>query len=329
MRKFKTDEIQSNRYRFIDERRQRDFALHSTRETIHAQSATSVPTAAATQSVAVDLTRLPLGDNKVTATTPQQGYLYVCNARGNNVGGGAFKEGSWINSANGTWDSTAKLSVQGAVEWPYAKFIISSTDTSRVLTGNGLPTNATTGTFPIRSSDPAYNYDRNPNTIKDHSISYTLPLDPTPAVKPSCVSGGPIGVMTNGVVFFSPVDAENRDAAAHEIQDNCAGHPEMNGTYHYHSLSPCVDDTVDSNLVGYAIDGYGLYGFKGDKEYTNADLDVCHGLTSEVMWNGKLTRIYHYQATHEFPYTIGCFHGTPITLAGGPGAGIPLPPPKP
>jgi hypothetical protein len=42
------------------------------------------------------------------------------------------------------------------------------------------------------------------------------------------------------------------------------------------------------------------------------------------MWNGKLTRIYHYIATLEYPYTVGCFRGTPISSGhGGGGAGLP------
>ena len=45
---------------------------------------------------------------------------------------------------------------------------------------------------------------------------------------------------------------------------------------------------------------------------TDANLDKCHGRTSTVMWNGKETRIYHYDATLEYPYTVGCYHGTPI-----------------
>jgi hypothetical protein len=45
---------------------------------------------------------------------------------------------------------------------------------------------------------------------------------------------------------------------------------------------------------------------------TNADLDVCHGTTSKIKLDGKLQRSYHYVATREFPYTIGCFRGTVI-----------------
>ena len=43
---------------------------------------------------------------------------------------------------------------------------------------------------------------------------------------------------------------------------------------------------------------------------TNKDLDACHGTTSKVWFNGKHVRMYHYVATHEFPYTVGCFRGT-------------------
>ena len=35
-----------------------------------------------------------------------------------------------------------------------------------------------------------------------------------------------------------------------------------------------------------------------------------------------MTRIYHYVATLEYPYSVGCFRGTPIqTGRGGPPGG--------
>jgi hypothetical protein len=45
-----------------------------------------------------------------------------------------------------------------------------------------------------------------------------------------------------------------------------------------------------------------------------------------VLWNGKETVIYHYDATIEYPYTVGCFRGTAIS-AGGHGG--PPGPPRP
>lgn len=46
---------------------------------------------------------------------------------------------------------------------------------------------------------------------------------------------------------------------------------------------------------------------------TNADLDRCHGRTSPVLLDGEVVTTYHYSATLEFPYFIGCFTGTPVS----------------
>src|SRR5438552_2085671 len=91
--------------------------------------------AAANVYAAVDLTKLPLGDSKVTSTTPQVGYLYVCNM--GKTGGGAQANGPWIQGS--TWDSTQKLKVSGSVAWPSATGTFTISGTSRVFSGNDLP----------------------------------------------------------------------------------------------------------------------------------------------------------------------------------------------
>jgi hypothetical protein len=115
--------------------------------------------------------------------------------------------------------------------------------------------------------------------------------------------------------------------------------------YHYHNLSPCATDAAlgHSALVGYALDGFGIYGHHGEngKALTNADLDVCHGHTHEIEWDGKTVEMFHYHATAEFPYTVSCFRGTAVRMniggtggqqqqgggqfngGGQPGAGVP------
>jgi hypothetical protein len=115
---------------------------------------------------------------------------------------------------------------------------------------------------------------------------------------------------------------------AHEVKDECDGHPQISGFYHYHSLSDCIEDTSTSghsSLVGYAFDGYGIYGYYGEDgaEVTNEDLDQCHGHTHVIEWDGQMVEMYHYHATHEFPYVVGCFHGEPAvrTLSSGEGMG--------
>ncbi len=62
-------------------------------------------------------------------------------------------------------------------------------------------------------SDPAYEYDRNPNSISEYGLQGALSANPKRNSKPSCV-GGTIGVMKNGVPLFSAFDAGGRDAIA-------------------------------------------------------------------------------------------------------------------
>lgn len=260
----------------------------------------------------VDPTHLELGE---TVTSPTADGLWSCQSNYDSSAAGAQAEGPWFNG-DGTWDSTKKISVDGSVTWPNASFSITKSDGKRVISSNDLPTDHATGTFPVSSGDDAYQYDRNPNSISAQSISIELPLNPTVNDEPSCV-GGEVGVLKSGVALFNAVDAGGRDAVAYEVQDSCEGHPQMAGLYHYHSGSPCVIADLDSGkgqskLIGYAFDGFGIYGPRGadGKELTNADLDECHGITSKVKFNGKKQKIYHYVANQEYPYTVGCFRGT-------------------
>ncbi len=126
--------------------------------------------------------------------------------------------------------------------------------------------------------------------------------------------------MNDGVVLFNSLDDAGLDAVAHETQDSCDGHPSGGEIYHYHNVSNCTieKETGASTLVGYALDGFGIY-VERDSDGnlpTNADLDECHGRTSEVMWDGELKTMYHYSATHEYPYTVGCFMGSPVVGRG-------------
>jgi hypothetical protein len=128
---------------------------------------------------------------------------------------------------------------------------------------------------------------------------------------------GMIGVALNGVAIFNALDAGGRDAVAHEVQDACSGHPQMSGEYHYHGPSACLpNESGNEVLIGYALDGFGIYSLydANGRELTNADLDDCHGRVSEVEWDGKRAVMFHYVLTREYPYTVGCFRGTPESL---------------
>jgi hypothetical protein len=264
-------------------------------------------------SAPVDQTKLPIGTPHVSTEAPAVGDLFACDA-GNANGGGAFAVGPWIDEEAGTWDATEKVSVQGEVSWPMAAYDEAVEGEIRTITSNGLPVGEVTGTFPIAADDPAYSYDRNPNSIAETAIEVTLPVSPEAAATPSCLGKGTIGVLRNGVALYAPIDERNRDAVAYETQDACDGHPQQASTYHYHDIPTCIRDasTGSSTVVGFAYDGYPIVVERdGDGELpTNDDLDECHGRTSPIELDGEITTIYHYSATSEFPYAVGCFHGT-------------------
>ncbi len=270
----------------------------------------------------LDVHRLPLGDGRVSAT-PRPGFVMSCRMQFRQ--GGAQHVGPWIHGT--TWDLTGKVTVRGRVTWPEAQFAITTDDAgrvvSRLVTGNGLPVDTPTGQFPIARDDPAYQIDRNPNDVRPQDVRLVLPRDPVRAASPSCVPMGMIGVALNGVAIFNALDDAGRDAVAHEVQDLCNGHPQMRGEYHYHGPSPCLPGEPGRNmLIGYALDGFGIYSmYDADgREVTDTDLDACHGLTGEVEWDGRRVNMYHYVLTREYPYTVGCFRGTPVAAPGGPGA---------
>jgi len=269
-----------------------------------------IPTAGGTvhaQETGVDPTRLPVGDGR-RATEPAAGAVWSCASTFG--GGGAQASGAWLRD-DGTFDLTVKPVVQGAVDWPH-ELTVELLDGRRRIRGNDLPAHPT-GHFPIAPTDPAFAFDRNPNAIRAQRLDLDLPAVPSHAGRPSCLPLGPIGVLLSGAYVFNALDARGKDALAHEIQDACQGHPERSGAYHYHTLSPCLADepTVHSPLFGYALDGFGLFGHHGEDgaDLTNADLDPCHGHTHTVLWDGEPIAIYHYHATHEYPYTMGCFQG--------------------
>ena len=258
-----------------------------------------------------NLTALPLGDGKTTTTAPARGYLFLC--RPQTGGPGPQADGPWIHGS--TYDLTAKYTVDGSVDWPTAAFRARFKGGSLRLTGNGLPRH-NTGTFPIQSSDDAYQVDRNPNSIRAQVLSQSLDGEPARRKKPQC-TGGQVGVLKSGASLFNAVDAQGKDAVAHEVQDTCSGHPQMSGVYHYHGLPACMgygSKKKHSKVIGWALDGFPIYGPYGDggNYLSNSELDVCHGITEKLKYRGEVRKRFHYVANYEFPYTVGCYRGTPV-----------------
>ena len=260
---------------------------------------------------------LPLGDQKIS-DRPEQGFLYACQQRFNPNAPGAHRRGNWIDGDQ--WYPGQKVTVDGAVTWPDSFITVTVEGDRRVVTANNLP-NHETGVFPIARNDDAFRYDRNPGRILTQDILLDLPRLPEISAHAECVPMGMIGFTLSGAALYNAVDARGNDAPAHEIQDRCNGHPQQTGQYHYHNYSDCLDDSQaqaggHSDLMGYALDGFGIYGVYGEggAELTTANLDACHGHTHQIVWDGEEQNMFHYHFTHDYPYTIGCFRGAPITV---------------
>ncbi len=131
-------------------------------------------------------------------------------------------------------------------------------------------------------------------------MAFNIPLQPIRNREPSCLPMGVIGISLTGVALYNALDDAGRDAAAHEVQDSCNGHPQGKGQYHYHSSSPCLPGADANTIVGWALDGYPILGMRdaAGKLLTNADLDACHGRAEQVGVDGR-TYDYAYRLTRE------------------------------
>ena len=220
--------------------------------------------------------------------------------------------------------------VEGHVTWRHRFTTVLSLYTRRFI-GNGLPTHVT-GEFPVREGSAAYPYyhaapagapyqtaDQIP--IAAYKLDVTVPRSPVYHDVPACISQMVSGVATQtGVVWHVNIAPANGfvDPIAALPTDECFGHP-YDTQYHYHGWSwKCFPNQgrpgQHSPLFGYALDGFGIYGPRGEggKLLTNADLDECHGHFGWVDWDGQKRYLYHYHLNSEFPYGPGCLRGRPL-----------------
>lgn len=123
----------------------------------------------------------------------------------------------------------------------------------------------------------------NPNTPANQDFTFRITRTPQQNAGTLVNAGlGHIGVWRNGVSIFNAKDGMsynnqgiwNRDALVFEGSsfDACLGHPAPNGEYHHHVSPNCLYDHTDdehhSDLIGFAFDGYPVYGAFG---FANTD----------------------------------------------------------
>ena len=260
-----------------------------------------------------DCNKLRLGDDYHTTSIPtQKGYLYSCDETNPNAPGSIESKITWIDFIDNIWDFLKKPWLPEGTFRPESGIYAETASTEeRQININNLPVDGKIGDWPMTNYPLLTEIDQNPSIPSSNQSEFTYPASPSKASSPTCVSLGAIGVTKNGVVIFNAADGRGEDAVAREIVDVFGGHPARE-LYHYHFIPERLDNEYlsdgHSGIVGYINDGFPIYGYRGEGgiEISNADLGLCHGHN-----HGKLG--YHYHATLEYPYTVGCYMGNPIS----------------
>jgi hypothetical protein len=166
-------------------------------------------------------------------------------------------------------------------------------------------------------ADSSSGFKQNPNSIEAQTLTFRIPVNPTPAANPSATPLGPIGVSLNGVPFYNQYAAGGTPLTTEIVSfDQYDGHPQQTDQYHYH-IEPLALTAQfgEDALLGFLLDGYPVYGPEEDGvTLTSADLDAYHGhFKATADFPGG---IYHYHVTADSPYINGDgFYGVPGTVS--------------
>lgn len=217
------------------------------------------------------------------------------------------------------------ISLSGLAQGPEVTSWIINTNNA---TGyNGIPSNvqqvqySTLNVYVSCTCIPSYNigpWSGNPNVASNQNFVFKITRNPQQNMgTPTAVGLGHIGVWTNGVSIFNVDDGQsymnqniwNRNAYFWEGSgfDNCLGHPQQNGEYHHHVSPTCLydetDSTVHSPIIGYAFDGFPVYGAYA---YTNTNgTGPIKRMHTSYAVSGATTRVNGPNVNATYP--AGCF----------------------
>lgn len=141
-----------------------------------------------------------------------------------------------------------------------------------------------------------------PSYITNISQTYLIPVKPVLQNNATFFSMGPggpgsnvpstRGIALNGVEFSAPAPVNNI-LGAYTLApfDDAGGHINVHQGYHYHAATGVSFSVEQSDghaaLIGYALDGHGIYARLDEDGNEPTDLDDCRGHYDDV-------RGYHY-----------------------------------
>lgn len=139
-----------------------------------------------------------------------------------------------------------------------------------------------------------------PDYIKDLESTWLIPTTPVKLTTSSNFAGmgpGSSGPSVRGIAFngveYSASAPVNNILGAYTLApfDDAGGHINVHQGYHYHAatgVSTKVTQTDGhASMIGYAMDGHGIYAQLNEDGSESTDLDACRGHYDD-------TRGYHY-----------------------------------
>ena len=146
---------------------------------------------------------------------------------------------------------------------------------------------------------------------ESYQITYYIPAYPVRAATSATTNTLEYwGISLDGFPFAEkPPGAASQVGVAIPGLDTCGGHPQPDGPYHYHLIPQVIDDLLEDNditnvscsyieqsnhtILGYARDGFPIYGTQESDGSTPTDLDECNGHTAETSDFSEETYHYH------------------------------------
>ena len=155
-----------------------------------------------------------------------------------------------------------------------------------------------------------------PTFYEGKKIIYRIPVTPVAMNETTELTRDGIGLAFNGVGFDPPAPLHAiLDAHTLAPLDDCGGHVNPHKGYHYHATKGCTKESTQeaehSPLLGYALDGFGIYARKNKKGKEITELDKCGGHSDDKLG-------YHYHAGKPGDnQIISCFRGDPGSIEMG------------
>ena len=170
-----------------------------------------------------------------------------------------------------------------------------------------------------------------------YHLQVLIPTSPETLDTPTDLSTiSQVGLALDGVTIFGDAPSV-ADRGGLPALDACGGHIDPSGYYHWHFGAESIQSNLDEAgadvacsveqdleaLVGFAYDGYGIYGPEEDRDIPT-DLDDCSGHVSTTTEFGET---YHYHLTYDSPNLPACRVGataeSALTSPDNPDAALP------